>query len=77
MVLCNNHKDVHVLWVWSEVALSPKFFRPPLSEFSGSAPVFKMSNDLNLVQHLLISVKRQHVLLSGGIINVDGTKYEF
>ena len=24
--------------VWGKVALSPKFFRPPLSDFSGSAP---------------------------------------
>ena len=32
VVLCNNPKDVHVLWVWSEAALSPKsVFPPPLS----------------------------------------------
>ena len=37
MILCNRHKDVHVLWVWSDVAPSTKIFRPPLSEFSGSA----------------------------------------
>ena len=28
-----------MLWVWGKVVLSPKFFRPPLSDFSaGSAP---------------------------------------
>ena len=24
VVLCNHRKDVNVLWLWSEVALSPK-----------------------------------------------------
>ena len=31
VISCNHSKDVHVLWVWSDVALSPKCFRPPLS----------------------------------------------
>ena len=30
VVLCNHPKDVHVLWVWSEVELSPKLFFGPL-----------------------------------------------
>ena len=34
-----NYPNVHVLWVWSKVAFSPNFFRPPLSEFSGSTLV--------------------------------------
>ena len=29
VILCNHPKDVHVLWVWSEVALSPNFFSDP------------------------------------------------
>ena len=41
VVSCNRHKDVHVLWVWSDVA--PNFFRLPPSEFSGSAPEKEMS----------------------------------
>ena len=37
VILCNRKKDFHVLWIWSDVALPPKCFRPPLSKFSGSA----------------------------------------
>ena len=37
--LFSVYKDVHVLWVSSDVALiSPKFFSAPLSEFSESTP---------------------------------------
>ena len=38
VVLCNYPKDVHVLWVSSEIGLSLKIFLAPLSEFSRSAP---------------------------------------
>ena len=27
---CNRHKNVHVLWVWSDVALSRKCLGPPV-----------------------------------------------
>ena len=29
VVLCNNPRGVHVSWIWSEVALSPKMFSVP------------------------------------------------
>ena len=48
--LCNqpyNHlKNVHVSWVRSDGVLSPKMFRSPLYEFSGSAS----ANDLDMIE---------------------------
>ena len=32
-----RHNFAALLWVWSEVALSPIYFRPPLCDFSKSA----------------------------------------
>ena len=50
VVLCNSSKDVHMLWVWSEFAFSPKNFWPPLSEYSGSA-LAKLAPRLRPVVH--------------------------
>ena len=48
VVLFKHPKDVYVLRAHSDVPFSPKIFRPPLPEFSGSASVGSVEFGSNL-----------------------------
>ena len=68
VVLCNHTRDVYVLWVWGVVSLSPQSVsRPPLSEFSGSAPEIIVCQGRQNTKEVMINKK------SSLVINQIGT----